>query len=164
MRCLPPPSPWRRGWRHESRWEQGSRPHYNPWWTAFRSGIRVAASHPRPGPPMDDLLEQTISHYRIVSLLGAGGMLIDEARTASSLSHPHIAVIYDVGEDRGHLFFAMELVEGKSLREIIPRGGLPLSTVCEYGAQIASALAFAHQQGIVHRDLKTANVMITPDG
>src|SRR5882672_8094573 len=146
---------------------------------------------------MDDLLEQTISHYRIVSMLGAGGMgrvyrardarldrdlalkilppgtmsdpnararLMDEARTASSLSHPNIAVIYDVGEDRGHMFFAMELVEGKSLQEVIPRGGLPLSTVCEYGAQIGSALAYAHEHGVVHRDLKTANVMITPEG
>jgi serine/threonine-protein kinase len=145
---------------------------------------------------MDDLLEQTISHYRIMSLLGAGGMgmvyrahdsrlgrdvalkilpcgmmadenararLIGEARTASSLNHPHIAHVYDVGEDRGHMFFAMELVEGKPLREVIERGGLPLGTVCQYGAQIASALAFAHEQGVVHRDLKSANVMITPE-
>jgi TolB-like protein/predicted Ser/Thr protein kinase len=145
---------------------------------------------------MDDLLEQTISHYRIVSLLGAGGMgmvyrahdsrlgrdvalkilpcdmmadenararLIGEARTASSLNHPHIAHVYDVGEDRGHMFFAMELVEGKPLREVIQRGGLPLATVCQYGAQIASALAFAHEQGVVHRDLKSANVMVTPE-
>jgi serine/threonine-protein kinase len=146
---------------------------------------------------MDDLLEQTFSHYRTVSLLGAGGMgrvyrahdarldrdvalkilpcdlmadanararLIGEARTASSLNHPHIAHVYDVGEDRGHMFFAMELVEGKPLREAIPRGGLPLSTVCRYGAQIARALAFAHERGVVHRDLKTANVMITTEG
>jgi serine/threonine-protein kinase len=146
---------------------------------------------------MDDLLDQTFSHYRILSLLGAGGMgrvyrahdarldrdlalkvlpcdmmadenakarLLEEARTASSLSHPHIAHVYDVGEDRGHLFLAMELVEGKPLREVIPRGGLPLSLVCRYGAQIARALAFAHERGVVHRDLKSANVMITPEG
>jgi len=146
---------------------------------------------------MDDLLEQTFSHYKVTSLLGAGGMgvvyrahdarldrdlalkilpcdlmkdenararMLSEARTTSGLNHPHIAVVYDVGEDRGHMFFAMELVEGKSLREAIPRGGLPLSTVCQYGAQIASALAFAHRRGIVHRDLKSANIMITLDG
>jgi serine/threonine-protein kinase len=146
---------------------------------------------------MDDLLGQTFSHYRIQSLLGAGGMgrvyrahdarlgrdlalkilpcdmmaddtararLLEEARTASSLSHAHIAHVYDVGEDRGQMFFAMELVEGKALREAIPRGGLSLSLVCRYGAQIASALAFAHERGVVHRDLKSANVMITPEG
>jgi TolB-like protein/Flp pilus assembly protein TadD/predicted Ser/Thr protein kinase len=146
---------------------------------------------------MDNLLEQTISHYRLISLLGAGGMgmvyrghdarlgrdvalkvlsydmmadetararFIAEARTASSLNHPHIAHVYDVGEDRGHVFFAMELVEGRPLRELIQRGALPISTVCQYGAQIAGALAFAHERGVVHRDLKTANVMITPEG
>ena len=145
---------------------------------------------------MDELLEQTISHYRITSLLGAGGMgmvyrahdarldrdlalkilpcnlmadenararLIAEARTASSLNHPHIAQVYDVGEDRGHMFFAMELVEGKPLRELIQRGGLPHATVCQFGSQIANALAFAHERGVVHRDLKSANVMITPE-
>ena len=94
----------------------------------------------------------------------ARARMLAEARTTSGLNHPHIAVVYDVGEDRGHMFFAMELVEGKSLREAIPRGGFPLSTVCQYGSQIASALAFAHQRGIVHRDLKTANIMITPEG
>jgi len=146
---------------------------------------------------MDDLLGKTFSHYRIQSLLGAGGMgrvyrahddrlgrdlalkvlpcdmmadenakarLLEEARTASSLSHPHIAHVYDVGEDNGHLFLAMELVEGKPLREAIPRGGLPLSLVCRYGAQVARALDFAHERGVVHRDLKSANVMITPEG
>jgi TolB-like protein/predicted Ser/Thr protein kinase len=146
---------------------------------------------------MDDLLEQTFSHYRVVSRLGAGGMgvvyrahdarldrdlalkilpcdmmkdesararLLNEARASASLNHPHIAQVYDVGEDHGHMFFAMELIEGTSLREAIPRGGLPLSTVCRYGAQIARALSFAHEQGIIHRDLKTANVMIRPDG
>lgn len=146
---------------------------------------------------MDDLLEKTISHYRVVSRLGAGGMgvvyrahddrlgrdlalkilpcdmmkdenararLLNEARASASLNHAHIAQVYDVGQDQGHMFFAMELVEGKPLREVIPRGGLPLSTVCKYGAQIAGALAFAHEHGIIHRDLKTANIMITPEG
>src|SRR5207237_2940940 len=94
----------------------------------------------------------------------ARARLLNEARTSSALNHPHIAHVYDVGQDHGHMFFAMELIEGKSLREVIPRGGLPLSTVCRYDAQHASALGFAHERGIIHRDLKSANIMITPEG
>ncbi len=146
---------------------------------------------------MSELLGEMLSHYRIVSHLGSGGMgtvyrahderlgrdlalkvllaeamadttararLMQEARTASSLNHPHIAHVYDVGEDRDRLFIAMELVEGRQLRELIPPGGLSIGSLLQYGAQIADALAYAHEHGVIHRDLKSANIVITPEG
>jgi TolB-like protein/predicted Ser/Thr protein kinase len=94
----------------------------------------------------------------------ARARLIQEARMASSLNHPHIAHVYDVGEDRDHVFIAMELVEGLQLREVIPPGGLPIGSLLPYALQIADALAYAHEHGVIHRDLKTANIVITPEG
>jgi len=94
----------------------------------------------------------------------ARARLIHEARMASSLSHPNIAHVYDVGEDREHLFIAMELVEGRQLRELIPPGGLSSGSLLQYGEQIADALAYAHEHGVIHRDLKSANIVITPEG
>ncbi len=90
--------------------------------------------------------------------------LLHEARASSSLSHPNICTIYEVGETEGDLYIAMELVEGKPLRAMSADTGLPAASVLRYGVQIASALARAHDRGIVHRDLKTANILITPDG
>ena len=94
----------------------------------------------------------------------ARARLTREAQIASSLNHPHIAHIYEAGEDRGQLFIAMELVQGKPLRAHIPAGGLPADSVLRYGHQIADAVGHAHEHGLVHRDLKSANVMITPEG
>jgi tetratricopeptide (TPR) repeat protein len=90
--------------------------------------------------------------------------LLEEARTASALNHPHVCTIYEVGEAEGVAYATMELVEGRSLGAQIPAEGLPIELVLRYGAQIADALAHAHERGVIHRDLKTANVMITPDG
>jgi len=90
--------------------------------------------------------------------------LLHEARASSSLSHPNICTIHDVGETDGELYIVMELVEGKSLRDLSSDGGLAPESVMRYGAQIASALARAHDRGIVHRDLKTANIVVTSDG
>src|ERR1051325_12046040 len=87
-----------------------------------------------------------------------------EARTASALNHPNICTIYEAGEAGGETFIAMELVEGRPLSTLVPAGGLPAEMVIRYGAQIADALAHAHDRGVVHRDLKGANVMVTPDG
>jgi non-specific serine/threonine protein kinase len=90
------------------------------------------------------------------------GRFVREARAASALTHPNIAVVYDIGEQDGSHFIAMEHVEGCSLAEHL-RGG-PLSTrdAITLGAQIAEALQAAHAVGIIHRDVKPANVMITP--
>jgi serine/threonine protein kinase len=90
--------------------------------------------------------------------------LLQEARASSSLSHPNICTIYDVGETDGDLFIVMELVEGKSLHDLTGDLGLPPESVLRYGAQIASALARAHDRGIVHRDLKSANIVVTSEG
>ena len=90
--------------------------------------------------------------------------LLQEARASSALAHPNICTIYDVGEVSGDLYIVMELVEGKSLHGLAGDMGLPPETVLRYGVQIASALARAHDRGIVHRDLKTANIVVTPEG
>jgi serine/threonine protein kinase len=90
--------------------------------------------------------------------------LLHEARASSSLSHPNICTIHEVGETDGELYIVMELVEGKSLRDLSADAGLPPESVLRYGVQIASALARAHDRGIVHRDLKTANIVVTSDG
>jgi serine/threonine protein kinase/Tfp pilus assembly protein PilF len=91
-------------------------------------------------------------------------LLIREARTASALNHPNICTIHDVGEtDRGN-YIVMEYVKGRPLAEQIGGGGLPAEKVIRYGEQIADGLAHAHEYGVIHRDLKTSNIMITPEG
>jgi serine/threonine protein kinase/tetratricopeptide (TPR) repeat protein len=88
-----------------------------------------------------------------------------ESRSASALNHPNIVTIYDVGRDGAVSYIAMELVEGRSLRELTAAGPLlPLRRALAIGTQIAEGLARAHAAGIVHRDLKPENVMVTEDG
>ena len=94
----------------------------------------------------------------------ASARLLQEARAASALNHPHICTIHEVGEHEGQAFIVMEHVEGKPLSALIPADGLPPESVIRYGTQIADALAHAHERGIVHRDLKSQNVVITPEG
>ena len=94
----------------------------------------------------------------------ASARLLQEARAASALNHPHICTIHEVGEHEGQAFIVMEHVEGKPLSALIPSDGLPPESVIRYGTQIADALAHAHERGIVHRDLKSQNVVITPEG
>ncbi len=89
---------------------------------------------------------------------------VQEAQAASSLNHPNIITIYEVGQADGRDFIAMELVQGRPLDEVIGRKALPLGTSIAYGIQIADALAAAHAAGIVHRDLKPGNVMIADSG
>jgi len=87
-----------------------------------------------------------------------------EARAISSLNHPHICSLYDVGHQDGVSFLVMEFLEGETLAQRLEKGAMPLSDVLKYGVQIADALDKAHRQGVVHRDLKPGNIMLTPQG
>jgi len=85
---------------------------------------------------------------------------IHEAKWASSLNHPNVITIHDIGEENEVIYMVMEYVGGKSLHDLIPEEGLPVEIAMKYAAQIADALAVAHRAGIVHRDLKPANIMV----
>src|SRR6516162_3462181 len=87
-----------------------------------------------------------------------------EARTISSLNHPHICALYDVGHHDGTDYLVMEFLEGETLADRLQRGRVPLDQVLKIGTEIADALDKAHAQGIVHRDLKPANIMLTKSG
>lgn len=87
-----------------------------------------------------------------------------EAQAASALNHPAIVSVYDVGNADGSAYIAMELVEGSTLRELLADGAMPLKRVTPIAVEIASGLAAAHDAGIVHRDVKPENLMITRDG
>ena len=140
------------------------------------------------------LTGRVIGRYEIGRLVGAGGMgevyaakdlelgrdvaikvglgadsdvharLKREAQHASRLNHPNICTIHEVGRHDDQPFIVMELVDGEPLSRVVPKEGLPLTDVVRYGRQIADALAHAHRGGVTHRDLKSANVLITPDG
>jgi hypothetical protein len=87
-----------------------------------------------------------------------------EAMAISSLNHPHICTLFDVGKDGDSHFLVMELLEGESLADRLQKGPLPLDQVVKYGAQVADALDAAHKQGVVHRDLKPGNLTLTKTG
>src|ERR1700730_2555285 len=89
---------------------------------------------------------------------------VQEAKAASSLNHPNIITIYDIGQAEGVDFISMECVSGKALDRMIPRQGMRLNEALKCAVQIADALARAHAAGIVHRDLKPGNIMVNEHG
>jgi Tol biopolymer transport system component/tRNA A-37 threonylcarbamoyl transferase component Bud32 len=116
----------------------------------------------------DEQLERDVA----LKVLSAGSLADEAARkrfrqealALSQLNHPHICTIYEVGEEENQAYIAMEHVKGSTLNALIPAEGLPAETVIRYGAQIADALAHAHERNLLHRDLKGSNVVITPEG
>jgi eukaryotic-like serine/threonine-protein kinase len=107
--------------------------------------VKVLASHLSTSPELKQRMER-------------------EARAISSLNHPHICQLYDIGAHDGTDFLVMEFLEGETLAERLRRGALPLNEIYKIGIAIAEALAAAHRQGIVHRDLKPGNIMLTQSG
>ena len=140
------------------------------------------------------MIGQTISHYKILTKLGEGGMgvvykaedtmlqrlvalkflpenltrdaeakarLIQEARAAAALNHPNICTIYEIDENEGRLFLALEFVEGETLKKKVFSDQLSVNSVIECALQIAAGLQAAHEKGVIHRDVKSSNIMVT---
>jgi len=94
----------------------------------------------------------------------ARARLLREARLASKLNHPHVCTIHEVGEAEGRTFVAMELVEGRTLSALVSEGAFGTEQILRLGQQLADALRHAHEHGVVHRDFKSANVVVTAEG
>jgi serine/threonine-protein kinase len=114
----------------------------------------------------DAKLQRSVAIKLLTGLSDDAGRerLLQEARAASALNHPNICTIYEVDEAADQAFIVMEHIEGKRLSDLITSEGLPSDTALCYGLQIADALAHAHDRRIVHRDVKAANILMTPQG
>ncbi|MCU1307576.1 MAG: serine/threonine protein kinase [Acidobacteriaceae bacterium] len=117
---------------------------------------------------MDTRLDRTVAIKVLASHLSSSPELKQrmerEARTISSLNHPHICHLYDIGSHNGTDFLVMEFLEGETLADRLRKGPMPLNELLKIGIAIAEALSVAHHQGIVHRDLKPGNIMLTHGG
>ena len=107
--------------------------------------IKVLASHLSSSPELKQRMER-------------------EAKAISSLNHPHICHLYDIGSQDGTDYLVMEFLEGETLAERLRKGAMPLNEILRIGIAVAESLAVAHRQGIVHRDLKPGNIMLTQGG
>jgi len=116
----------------------------------------------------DTILERKVAIKvvgdRVLEDKTARDLLLHEARAASSLNHPNICTIHEVGDSDGEAYIVMEQVEGQPLSSLLGANGLSPDSVIRYGMQIADALAHAHEHGVIHRDLKSTNAMVTPQG
>ncbi len=117
---------------------------------------------------LDTRLQRTVAIKILPAHLSSSPDLharfVQEAKSISSLQHPNICVVHDIGSQDGVDFMVMEYVSGKTLDRVIQRGGLPSNLATKYAVQVAEALARAHAAGIVHRDLKPANIMVDDTG
>src|SRR5690349_18372736 len=117
---------------------------------------------------LDPRLDRTVAVKVLASHLSSSPELRQrmerEARAISSLNHPHICQLYDIGSQDGTDYLVMEFLEGESLAERMRKGPMPLNEIYKVGIAVADALAVAHRSGIVHRDLKPGNIMLTPAG
>jgi serine/threonine protein kinase len=117
---------------------------------------------------LDTRLDRTVAVKVLASHLSSSPELKQrmerEARAISSLNHPHICQLYDIGSQGGTDYLVMEFLEGETLAERLKKGALPLNEIFKIGIAVAEALAVAHRQGIVHRDLKPGNIMLTQAG
>ena len=116
----------------------------------------------------DTRLDRTVAIKVLHGLVSSDPALRErferEARAVSSLNHPHICTLYDVGSEGGVDFLVMEYLEGETLAERLKKGRLPLEQALRYGIEIVDALDNAHHHGVVHRDVKPGNVMLTSGG